>query len=253
VALIHKAILFSVAVLLIAVTWENRAGGRQAPSSVRPPACTTSDPATVPMKTTVINTGNSLQDDGKGLFVDGVDNDSVLDMNAFALFTFDRNKPDSRTLRSISVDLDKPVPGGGGSPMGVFRNPIAEKLPAGDNRGGVFASYWRLDSNNRVYAVRDIPLGQTVDSERTQIWITSQFDGKRYGLQMGPWSSKCEPFAELRTAGTTKAKITRTGANSYTIFAAPGSIASLSDVTDQRHPIGIGLYFISFEVTASPK
>jgi hypothetical protein len=192
------------------------------------------------MRVTVTDTGNSVRGDGRGEYVDTADNAGVNDLNAFALRTFWPNKLSDKPVRSLSVDLNDPVAGGGGVPMGVFTDQRA-----------VIASYWRVDSSNFVFAPQDIPLGTTVASERTQIWITNPVDGKRYVVHFGPWSNRCEPFGEVPTDGSTQVQITRTGPHAYIFNAPKGSIATLADVADQSTPIRKGLYYVNFYLTAA--
>jgi hypothetical protein len=137
--------------------------------------CTTSNPKTIAIRATIVNSGNTLTDDGKGPYDDLVDGVRVPLENALALFTFRPAGTITAPVRSMSLDLNKPVPSRGGTPMGIFV----------DNKAA-FSSFWYVDSKNFVHGLQDVPIGKTVDSDRTQMWITSQFDGHRYSLQMGP-------------------------------------------------------------------
>ena len=191
-----------------------------------------------------LDAGNSIQDDGRSQYVDNVSNANVNLINAFALRTFKQYKPRSTPIRGLSVDLNNPVPGRGGTPRGIFY----------DNKA-VFASFWYFSSNYYVYPLSSIPIGTTVDSDRTQLWITSPVTGRRHVLHFGPWSNECEPYGPIVTAGSTKVQITRTGTNSYTFYAPPGSIATLSDVNDnnQQTPIYQGQFYVNFLINASKK
>ena len=214
------------------------------PSPPPPPQCTTSSPPKVPMRATIVNEGiTSVHDDGLGEYIDNVSNANVETINAFALRTFKQYKRNSKPIRGLSVDLNNPVPGGGGEPRGIF---FDEKA--------VFAAFWYVDSNSHVHGIQEIPAWTTVESDRTQIWITSPFNGRRHVLHLGPWSNQCEPFGPIVTAGSTKVQITRTGANSYTFYAGPASIATLSDVHDnnQQSPIYQGLFYVNLLIHASP-
>jgi hypothetical protein len=157
-----------------------------APAKVVPAAwgCTTSDPSNIVMRATVVDNGNSVKSDGLGEYTQPGTNL----VNAFALRTSNgpANRgeraatPDRAPLptRGLSVDLSRPVEGGGGVPRGIWFDTNA-----------VLTSFWYFDANEHVYALTDIPNGTTVDSERTQIWITNPADGRRHVLQFGPWSN----------------------------------------------------------------
>jgi hypothetical protein len=222
------------------------AGAAAKPSLAPPPAypCTTSNPPTVALRATIVNAGNSVQDDGLGDYIDNVSNANVETISAFALRTFRQYRPNSKPIRGFSVDLNNPVPGGGGVPRGIF---FDEKA--------VFGSYWYVDSNSHVYGIQEIPIGITVESDRTQIWITNPGDGRRHVLHFGPWSNECEPFGPIVTIGSTKVQITRTGMNSYSFYAPPGSVATLSDINDnnQQTPIYQGLFYVNLLINASAR
>ena len=214
---------------------------RSTPAKVVPArwGCTTSEPPNIEMRATIFDNGNSVKSDGMGDYVETVNL-----INAFALRTGNRSGAKPKTIRGLSVDLDRPVAGGGGAPRGVWFDTTA-----------VFNSFWYFDANEHVYALTEIPLGTTVDSERTQLWITSPMDGRRYVLHFGPWANKCEPYGPIVTKGSTKVRITRTGTNSYTFHAPAGSVATLSDVNDnnQQTPVYQGLFYVTFLINASPK
>jgi hypothetical protein len=219
-------------------------GKPPSPPPPPPPSCTTSNPPLVAMRATIVNEGNSVQDDGLGEYVDNVQNANVNLINAHALRTFKQYKPNSKPIRGLFVDLNNPVPGGGGLPSGVFFDQKA-----------VFASFWYVDSSSHVHGLQQIPIGTTVESDRTQIWITSPANGRRHVLHFGPWSNECEPFGPIVTADSTKVQITRWGTYSYTFHAPAGSVATLSDVHDnnQQTPIYLGLYYVNLLIHASQK
>jgi hypothetical protein len=243
-AMASMTLLVALLVSLATLHAVDAAQGRKAPLLPPPPQCTTSNPPKVPMRATIVDGDNAVQSDGLGEYVDNVSNANVETINAFALRTFKQWWPNSKPIRAILVDLNNPVPDGVGVPRGIFIDQRA-----------VFAAFWYVDSNSHVHALQDIPIGITVESDRTQIWITSPVNRRRHVLHFGPWSNQCEPFGRIRTTGSTRVLITRTGANAYTFYAPPGSVATLSDVNDnnQQTPIYQGLFYVSFLVVASPR
>jgi hypothetical protein len=161
-AMASMTLLVALLVSLATLHAVDAAQGRKAPLLPPPPQCTTSNPPKVPMRATIVDGDNAVQSDGLGEYVDNVSNANVETINAFALRTFKQWWPNSKPIRAILVDLNNPVPDGVGVPRGIFIDQRA-----------VFAAFWYVDSNSHVHALQDIPIGITVESDRTQIWITS--------------------------------------------------------------------------------
>jgi hypothetical protein len=115
-------------------------------------------------------------------------------------------------------------------------------------------TYWRVEDSKGtekrlIHGVMDIPVGTTTDSDLTSLFIASD-DGKTsYLLQMGPWSwDTCENYGPVETKGSTKVRITRTSATTFTTIAPPGTVGVLHDVQNLLKPVPVGLYYMSFEI-----
>ena len=207
------------------------------PSLAEVGACKISNFSEVSAKATVLNAGNLVQNDGLGEYVDGKQFADVNLWYALNLFLFRATRRNATPTRSLILDLSQPVPGGGGTPMGVFRT-----------YNGIH-SFWYLDATMLVHSVQEIPIGMNTYSELTALFFTNPADGKRYILQMGPWSwSVCENTGWVPTEGSTRALITRTGNKTWTATAPAGSIGMVSDLSDRANPKPVGLYYTSFSI-----
>jgi len=156
---------------------------------------------------------------------------------AWNIFPFRSTAPGATPQRYLIVDLNNPVPNGGGVPRGIV------------NSWSGSHSYWRLDTNMRVHSVLDIPKGTTTYSDLTAIFVSSDDGASAYLLQMGPWSwQTCENSGPVTTAGSSRALITRTGQKTWTVSAPAGSVGVLHDYHDKQKPVPLGLYYINFEI-----
>ena len=182
------------------------------PSIAEVGACKISNFSMLSAKATVINSGNSIQNDGLGTYIDDKQFAEVDLYYALNLFLFRSTRRNATPTRSLIIDLSHPVPGGGGTSMGVFRG-----------YGGIH-SFWYLDSTMLVHSVQEIPVGTTTESNLTALFFTNPADGRPYILQMGPWSwSVCEDGGWVPTAGSTSAIVTRTTSSTWTASAPSGS------------------------------
>lgn len=171
----------------------------------------------------------SLTDDGKGTYSDAVDHVDTFIKHRLMLRMSDQLWSPKTTARSLVVDLSHPVPGSGSASLGV--------LPTGT----LFGSYWYQDANGMVRTVHAIPRDTTVLSDRTDVMLTVQ--GKNHQLTMGRWSGPyCDAEPGVGGAGTSQARITRSGQEDYTVEVPGGSIARLWDISG-RKPVDKGLYY----------
>ena len=137
--------------------------------------------------------GRSLQSDGKGPYRDGEAGVGAFGLNAITLCsdgrrcsTLPETTPSTVTVRTLVLDLQRPVPGSGAVARGRVRAAKAN-----------FGAFWELDTTRRAtnngvegWAIRsalDIPVGRTVVSQRVEIRFF--VDGRQYILQFGPWTA----------------------------------------------------------------
>ncbi len=192
----------------------------------------------------VVENGHALASDGKGPYVEGQDEARVQARGALSVWAWRhtdglRNKPDPAAtapqLRSLKFDLDHPVPGGGAHRLGIVNDPV-----------GRFHAFWKREGNTLV-TFTQIPVGQTVLSDRIEMWVFSS--GHQYVLQMGPWvMGLFSPRAGISAKGTSQARITRDSETEWVIAAPPGSVARLSNYDDTNAPRDVGLYYFDFLV-----
>jgi len=75
-------------------------------------------------------------------------------------------------------------------------------------------------------------------------------DGRQHILQFSPWVAGQYQRGQgrLNGAGTTRATLLRTAADTWVVRAPPGSIARLWDNSNPTAPQDLGLYYFSLEV-----
>ena len=142
--------------------------------------------------------------------------------------------------RSLVVDLRSPVRASGARPLGVVRDSAA-----------MFATFYMLGADRVIRNTRDIPIGATILSDRTEMVFF--IDGALHHLTFGPWGlGQCgEGYAEggvIRGEGTTRVRITRRSEREYIVEAPAGSVGRLWDIRRMESPMDRGLYQFSFRV-----
>jgi hypothetical protein len=189
----------------------------------------------------IVKAGYSLQSDGKGPYVDG----KYSTVYTYLVGTIENqilngNNPSQRALK---FDLRNPVPGSGASSLGIV-----------SDKGGVFRAFWQFDRNaSYIYSLQEIPIGGLVDSDRVEMRFV--IGSTTYLLGMGTWGpGLCDGLGvEAPPLGSTRAQITRTGAATWRVTAAPGSIATLTNISDRYNPVVMGTYYFSLDVSIGPK
>lgn len=177
---------------------------------------------------------DGVSSDGQGPYVAGTKGvvNSFVVMGQISLGRFGKEK-DSRTL---SVNLNQPVPGGGGVPLGIV-------TITGDNL--LYTSWKRV--GDTVRSPTNIPVGRIETAEQTN--VSFHLDGRFHVLQMGPRPlGNCEQGADsnrVHGTGTTAATIYRASQSRWVVDLPAGSIGRLFDVSHGRqHAIDKGLYYV---------
>ena len=124
--------------------------------------------------------------------------------------------------RFIVLDLSQPILHSGSIPQGIIQDH--------DAQFHIFNIIDKTVTPWVIYDFRDIPVGTTIESPRTQINI--HINGVVHLLQIGSWtlSDGNEWYSyggKLNGNGTTKVRIIRNNERSYTIIAPEGSIGRL--------------------------
>ena len=111
------------------------------------------------------------------------------------------------------------------------------------------------DVRGTVWNVRDIPIGATVQSDRTQLGFF--INGRYHLLQFGPWAlGDCrEEYVygyQINGRGTTAVNVQRLDDSEFRFSTPPGAIGRLWEWARGQAPIDRGLYHFSFDVRLSP-
>lgn len=221
--------------------------------------CRTTASPRIGGKAALIDSASSVRSDGRGMYVNAVANATVeLGVSAALIFTA-LHDANIDSIRAFRVDLSKPVPGGGGVPLGVLRVPERTSdnraSPAVNDLTGTRSTYasifaqWYAEPNENIHGVSDIPIGTTVNAEQLDVNLT--IDGAAHVLQMGPqpmWHCYSDRPA-IHGAGTTRAAISHPTAAQWIIDLPRGSIGRLWDVhLLPANAVDKGLYFVSLRL-----
>jgi len=186
---------------------------------------------------------DGVSSDGRGPYYKG--SDGVIDSRTGqegALTIFDRAHT-VKHIRSFSVNLNKPVPGGGGVPLGV----VSSGSPSGfiTQRGMI---------GDTVQNFMNIPVGQT--EKAAMMHIAFYINGRFHILQMGPQPSGHCAIEEdaVHGTGTSAGTITRVSRTKWVMNLPDGSIGRLFDIQgaqrvgvgppNYEHAVDKGLYYV---------
>lgn len=142
--------------------------------------------------------------------------------------------------RKLTMNLDHPVPGGGGLPIGIVTNGIDQALP---KYFGVLTQ-WRR-AGNGSQNLHDIPVSETVTA--AQMNVPLYINGRVHLLQMGPQPfGHCEAGTNLvNGAGTSSGTIHRASQTKWVVDLPAGSVGRLFDVHNTAaHAVDKGLYYV---------
>lgn len=184
--------------------------------------------------TVVANLPDGVSSDGRGPYLK--DQDGVIDSRTgteAALTIYDRTDT-LRNLRSFTVNLSKPVPGGGGTPLGIN--------PSGNGSGFVAQ---RGMVGDTVRNLIGIAVGETETAALMS--ITFHINGRRHLLQMGPQANgHCMGRKNLvHGNGTSSGTIYRASQTKWVMDLPAGSVGRLFDLEDLwDHAVDKGLYYV---------
>lgn len=202
----------------------------------------------VPMVFTVDTASSFLKSDGLGSYKNGVDKVSSAEVFAYHLrvssynipFIASKDKTDLST-RSLILDLNSPVISSGSKAQGVIQEHDA-----------AFTVFYKFDTTvtpKLIYNFREIPVGATIESSRTEIIF--YINGELHTLILGSWGTgDCnEPYSHggrINGVGTTRVRVTRHTVTSYTVEADDGSIGRLWNKKNMTSPVDMGLFKTGF-------
>lgn len=151
--------------------------------------------------------------------------------------------------RKLTVNLSRPVPGGGGTSLGTIADDGSDGLPQASGLGqGIGLDTQLKVVGDSVQSLLNIPIGQSVDA--AQLNVRFHIDGRFHILQMGP-----QPFGHCHAGanwqpnlmngrGTSSGTIYRASKTRWVIDLPAGSVGRLFDVHDgPRRAVDKGLYY----------
>lgn len=216
-------------------------GGRPSPACIGASDCAldslvcTFPDTTASLGPTVISDfSDGVSSDGRGPYVEGTDGVRGSSVAGHAGLGFIANTPSIKNPRKFIVNLNHPVPGGGGAPLGVITT---------DGIAALHAQWYRLGT--AVQNLHSIPVGQTVTA--AQMNVSFFIDGRWHILQMGPQpNGHCHSGINLvNGAGTSSGTIHRTSQTKWVMELPSGSLGRLFDAQDDNdHAVDKGLYYV---------
>jgi hypothetical protein len=176
-----------------------------------------------------------VSSDHRGPYIKGVDGvqwSIVVLGNAGLSLRFDKDSVERP--RSFTVNLNHPVPGGGGIPLGIVTS-------SSDNN---LYTAWKREGTVSV-SLQEIPIGQTVSAQQMNVG----FHIKRHFhvLQMGPLPlGNCHTSTNrVQGNGTSSGTIYRAGPTKWVMDLPAGSIGRLFDLSrTTENAIDKGLYYV---------
>ena len=199
--------------------------------------CTFPDTSSSGGPTRVSDWVDGLSSDGRGPYVqgaDGIGNSSV--SNAAVLQIFYRNDGSTKKPRSYTVNLDNPVSGGGGVPLGHITDV--------SGKGIGLQTQWSM-VGDAVRNFREIEIGQTVTA--AQMNVSFHINERKHILQMGPQpNGKCHNGGVTLVSGigTSSGTIHRVSKTKWVVDLPAGSMGRLFDISDGTDKaINKGLYY----------
>jgi hypothetical protein len=199
-----------------------------------PVICTGEDSTITVAPTVITDYSSGLSSDGRGPYIEGTDGVRWSIVNYVAGLTLDQLKKSIKNPRKYTVNLNSPVPGGGGVPLGTITDGSDINLET---------QWYRVGSARQN--LHNIAIGQTVTAN--QMDVTFHVNGRFHILQMGP-----QPYGHCHSAptavfgtGTSSGTIYRASATKWVIDLPVGSVGRLFDLynTDQ-YAVDKGLYYV---------
>ena len=186
----------------------------------------------------IADLSDGVSSDGRGPYIRGVDGaGGGVVVAALAAVGIDKANDSVPKPRRLTVNLEHPVPGGGGVPLGIITD--------GDENGIVV----EVDT---LPPISNIAVGQTVTVP--QLNVGFHINGRFHLLQIGPLPfGHCYPGPNVvNGAGTSSGTIDRPSRDKWVIDLPAGSVGRLFDVANTKaYAVDKGLYFVRlhYEIT----
>lgn len=178
----------------------------------------------------------SVTSDGRGPYRAGLGNVTQVAAARPAVMVFGSAAKLGTSRRSIRVDLNHPVSGDIGVPLGVIS----------DDHNLEIGAQWYTDADYKTHGMLEIPIGTHVNADQTDVGI--HINGAYHVLQMGPmpYGHCVSDGTAIYGAGTTRGTIYRASADEWIVDLPPGSIGRLfDDHLGDPYAINKGLYYVS--------
>jgi hypothetical protein len=198
-----------------------------------PLVCTGEDDLATVGPTLMTDYSNGVSSDGRGPYIQGIDGVRYSVVLYVATLNLLRQGKSVKNPRMYTVNLDNPVPAGGGVPLGIIT----------DGNDIHIEVQWYTVANARQN-FHNIAIGQTVTAD--QIDVTFHVNGRYHILQMGPQAyGHCHAApTQVNGAGTTSGTIYRASATKWVIDLPAGSVGRLFDLYNTtQYAIDKGLYY----------
>ena len=182
--------------------------------------------------TVITDYSSGLSSDSRGPYVQGTDGvrySVVLYLTTLHL----EQKKSVKNPRQYTVNLNNPVSGAGGAPLGIIT----------DGNDINIETQW-YTANNARQNLHNMAIGQTVIAE--QIDVTFHINGRFHVLQMGPQAyGHCHAApTQVNGNGTSSGTIYRASATKWVIDLPAGSVGRLFDLYNTtQHAVDKGLYY----------
>lgn len=199
----------------------------------------------------IVDSGYSIRSDGRGPYVRDSANVRIPPMGLVGGILLSPPRR-GETGRSFYADLDQPVPGDIGKPLGVIRvdgSTPGKFMPAGANYFSELTAHANTDWDQRQYSLADIPVGGSIAV--LQLDVDFYVKGVLHALQMGP-----QPYGHCYSAGTavygdgtTTGTVSRPDSTRWIIDLPRGSIGRLfENPTGDPTAVNRGLYYVSMQL-----
>jgi hypothetical protein len=185
------------------------------------------------------STPYTVTSDGSGPYTHGTSNIQVVSAGRAGVMVLGGDPPAGTRRRAIRVNLNQPVPGGGGIARGIVVDSTHLEV----------AAQWKAEpygDRRRAHVLADIPVGTTV--EAAQLDVQFHIDGFVHALQVGPQPiGHCFSDAPAISGdGTSRATIAHPDEKTWIVDLPPGSIGRLYDVhLSYPHAVDRGLYRVA--------
>ena len=198
-----------------------------------PVVCSAEDRTALVAPTVLTDVAGGISSDGRGPYIqriDGVRNSTVVYEAGLSMA---KHRKSVRKPRGYSVNLNNPVAGGGGVPLGIVTD---------SSDMNIEAEWYRFGDARQ--SLHKLAIGETVRAD--QVSVSFHVNGRFHVLQMGPqgYGHCLEASTQVHGRGTSLGSIYRASATKWVIDLPQGSVGRLFDLYHTtRYAVDKGLYY----------